>query len=151
MMGKVVSSLALALWPSLSLSGPLLLSLSLSLSLSPSRFYSCSLAFALTLSRSLSLSLSRSLSLTLSCLLSRSSLALTLLLTLTLLRSLYLFVILHKRSFSRWRNKDFSMERWEKISIDTSGRNDIFHDTGLVAFSTFKELQCIIIQTSWSF
>ena len=33
------------------------------------------------------------------------------------------------------------MEQWKKISIDTSGRNDIFHNIGLVAFSTLKELQ----------
>ena len=116
----------------LSLSGPL--SRSLALSLWPSLSRSLALALSLSLSRSLALSLAISLSLSLS----RSRY-----LALALSLSLWLFLSLCHTSLEiifATREQRLFHGTVGKKSIDTSGRNDIFHNTDLVSFSTLKEL-----------
>ena len=126
----------------LSLSGPL--SRSLALSLWPSLSRSLALALSLSLSRSLALSLSlllsrsRYLALAISLSLSRSRY-----LALALSLSLWLFLSLCHTSLEiifATREQRLFHGTVGKKSIDTSGRNDIFHNTDLVAFSTLKEL-----------
>ena len=136
MIGKVVRSLALALWPSLLRSGPLSISLSLSrflallLSLLLSRFSSLALTLsrshaltllALTFCRSHAFSLLRSLALLLSCfldfLLSRSrscTLALSISLSLCHTAQEIIFAMKERRLIHGTVGKNIDWHQWKK-------------------------------------
>ena len=105
----------------LSLSGPLALWPSLCRSRSLAVSLSCACSFALTISLLLSCSCACAFALALALSLCHTSLEIV-------------FATKEQRLFHG---------TVEKKSIDTSGRNDIFHNTDLVAFLTLKELLCL--------